>query len=527
MAMKLNLPVNNIEKDLPATYNILSTTNLKGTITYTNKDFTDISGFTTEELQGFNHNIVRHPDMPPAAFADLWSTLKSEKPWMGIVKNRCKDGSYYWVDAYVTPIGSPNNIHEYQSVRTKPDTNIVRRAEHIYKQLINGKLPIALRLPRISTFTKLTIGFLFAIAPALVMLVTNSNLSTLALMSVITISIAAAAITTATISARVSRNAQSALKIINNPLMQYIYTNSTDELGATELVLKMRSSELRAIVGRILDSGTNLEKSIEHLTDTIKVTSDRVNAQQSETDQVATAMNEMSATVQDVARNTAHAASATLEAQQSAKSGQAVVNDTIASIRDVATSVAHASVVINQLHTNADNITKVVDVIRGIAEQTNLLALNAAIEAARAGEQGRGFAVVADEVRTLAQRTQKSTKEINDMVARLQTESGQAVTAMEAGRKKADACVNQATEAGNMLGKITDAVSIVNDVNTQIATAAEEQSAVAEEINRNVVKISELARDTSNTANQASKISQQLNDEAARQKKLVSQFLQT
>lgn len=522
--MKINTPVTNKEIDYPEDYNILSTTNLKGAVTYCNDDFIKVSGFTEEDLYGKNHNIVRHPDMPPAAFADLWSNLKNEKPWMGIVKNRCKDGSYYWVDAYVTPIKENGVINEYQSVRTKPDRTIVRRAEKIYRQLMQGKMPLALRLPKITIRTRLVAGFTAAIVPPLWALTAAGALSSLAGGAIAALSLGAAAATTYAVSKRVSAGARTARQVIDNPLMQLIYADSMDEVGAMTLAMKMQASELRAVVGRIGDSSKGLKGSAESLASTIEQTNVRVHEQQSQTEQVASAMHEMSATVQEVARNAAYAADGTVEAQQSADEGRVVVNDAIRSIRDVASDVEQAADVINQLNSNADNIGTVVDVIRSIAEQTNLLALNAAIEAARAGEQGRGFAVVADEVRTLAQRTQQSTQEIQDIVGRLQAGAGEAVEAMNHSTEKTESSVQRATSAGQALEDIAKIVSKISDMNTQIATAAEEQSAVAEEINNNITAINELSQGTADEAYHNGEISQKLIHEARRQQQLVTQF---
>ncbi len=522
--MKINTPVTDTEVDYPEDYNILSTTNLKGALTYCNDHFVEVSGFTEDELIGRNHNVVRHPDMPPAAFADLWSHLKSEKPWMGIVKNRCKDGNYYWVDAYVTPIKENGVVNEYQSVRTKPDRNIVRRAETVYRQLMQGQTPLALRLPKFSIRSKLATGFALALAPPLWALIGNSALVSPATWTIVGLSLMTAVATTHLVSRRITAGARMAREVIDNPIMQLIYTDSTDEVGAMALAMKMRTSELRAVVGRISDSSQQLKGSAESLASTIERTNVRVHEQQSQTDQVAAAMHEMSATVQEVARNAAYAADATTEAQQAADEGRAVVTETIQSIRDVAGCVEQAAEVINQLHSNAANIGTVVDVIRGIAEQTNLLALNAAIEAARAGEQGRGFAVVADEVRTLAQRTQQSTQEIQDMVERLQAGANKAVRAMESGTEQTESSVQRATAAGTALEAITRVITKISDMSTQIATASEEQSAVAEEINSNVAAINELSQGTADEAYQNGEISQKLIHEARRQQQLVTQF---
>jgi methyl-accepting chemotaxis protein len=246
--------------------------------------------------------------------------------------------------------------------------------------------------------------------------------------------------------------------------------------------------------------------------------------QQSETSQVVTAMNEMTATVQEVARHATEAAAAASNADHASVDGKKVVLSTMNAIEALSSEVHSAANVISQLEKDSENIGTVLDVIKGIAEQTNLLALNAAIEAARAGEQGRGFAVVADEVRTLASRTQQSTQEIQTMIENLQVGAQSAVKVMDESRAKAEDSVSQAAKAGGSLEEITHSVSQINDMNTQIATAAEEQSAVAEEINRNIVNISEIVDRTADGANQTSIASEELASLAAQLQQLVNQF---
>lgn len=235
-----------------------------------------------------------------------------------------------------------------------------------------------------------------------------------------------------------------------------------------------------------------------------------VTRQQVETDQVATAINEMTATVQEVARSATDAATAAHQADQEANNGKGVVAQTVSSIQTLASNVEQAADVIQKLEQDTTEIGGVLDVIKGIADQTNLLALNAAIEAARAGEQGRGFAVVADEVRTLASRTQESTEEINNMIDKLQLGAKNAVAVMEDGREQARTGVEQASKAGDSLSAITHSVATINDMNTQIASAADEQSKVAEEINRNVVNISQVANETASNVTQVADKSSEL-----------------
>jgi methyl-accepting chemotaxis protein len=265
-----------------------------------------------------------------------------------------------------------------------------------------------------------------------------------------------------------------------------------------------------SLVKEILGSAGQLAAAAEELSAITEQSNSGVLRQQGEIDQVATAMNEMSATVSEVSNNAANAANEAQEADDSAKDGWQVVNTTIETINNLASEVERTSEVIENLKGDSISIGTVLDVIRDIAEQTNLLALNAAIEAARAGEQGRGFAVVADEVRTLASRTQQSTCEINNMIERLQNGANQAVSVMEMGRSKAEESVEQAAKAGKALQSITSVVDNIKSMNMQIASAAEEQSSTAEEINRNIVNISEVAQDTADGSQQTASASDQL-----------------
>ncbi|CAK0774180.1 methyl-accepting chemotaxis protein [Gammaproteobacteria bacterium] len=271
---------------------------------------------------------------------------------------------------------------------------------------------------------------------------------------------------------------------------------SNDELGVTATVINHLLVKFHDILRNMAETTVQLSSQANMMSSHAEETNQRVSRQQAELEQLATAINEMSSTVQEVAHSTASAADATQQANEQANQGHEVVEETIAAISTLAKEVKGAATVIHQLQQESASIGTVLDVIRGIADQTNLLALNAAIEAARAGEQGRGFAVVADEVRTLASRTQQSTREIQELIQRLQSGASQAVTAMEQGSRTAEVGMDQAARAGTALEEIRRAVATLNDLNIQIATATEEQSAVAEEINRNVSNISTFAHDT-------------------------------
>ncbi|WP_404940931.1 MULTISPECIES: methyl-accepting chemotaxis protein [unclassified Pseudomonas] len=261
--------------------------------------------------------------------------------------------------------------------------------------------------------------------------------------------------------------------------------------------MQRMTQSLRELIGGIGDGVTQIASAAEELSAVTEQTSAGVNNQKVETDQVATAMNEMAATVQEVARNAEQASEAALMADQQAREGDKVVGEAISQIERLASEVVNSSEAMNQLKAESDKIGSVLDVIKSVAQQTNLLALNAAIEAARAGEAGRGFAVVADEVRSLAQRTQQSTEEIEELIASLQNGTERVAGVMDSSRALTDSSVELTRRAGDSLGTITRTVSSIQSMNQQIATAAEQQSAVAEEINRSVMNVRDISDQTS------------------------------
>jgi len=284
------------------------------------------------------------------------------------------------------------------------------------------------------------------------------------------------------------------------------------------------AEKVRTMVSQVYGSTIQLSSAAEEMSVIMEETNRDTQQQQSETSQVVTAMNEMTATVQEVARHATEAAAAANSADNASAEGKQVVISTMSAIENLSSEVHSAANVISQLEKDSENIGTVLDVIKGIAEQTNLLALNAAIEAARAGEQGRGFAVVADEVRTLASKTQQSTQEIQEMIEKLQAGAQSAVKVMDDSRLKAEDSVTQAAKAGSSLEAITNSVSLIKDMNTQIATAAEQQSAVAEEINRNVLNISDIVNRSVDGANQTAVAGDELANLAVQLQQLVNQF---
>ncbi|VVQ31965.1 Methyl-accepting chemotaxis protein McpU [Pseudomonas fluorescens] len=307
-------------------------------------------------------------------------------------------------------------------------------------------------------------------------------------------------------------------------LTRRLSSDRSDELGSIAKGFNTFLAKLQAMITQVVTSVQSVSDSSEHTADIAIRTNIGIQKQMAEIDQVATAVQEMTATAQDVARNATQAAQAASHADQAASQGMQIVRDTSNSIGVLAVEIGKAVDVVQTLAKDSENINAILTAIRGIAEQTNLLALNAAIEAARAGEQGRGFAVVADEVRNLAQKTQKATEEIQSMIQQLQQGTRDVVRVMEDSQNRTDESVQHAAKAAQALETITQAVSVINDMNTQIASAAEEQSAVADDINRNVINIGQVANEVAGGADESSSASADLTKLAEQQRRLINQF---
>ena len=307
-------------------------------------------------------------------------------------------------------------------------------------------------------------------------------------------------------------------------LTQRLHIDSRNELGQIATGFNTFLTRLQGMISGVVGSVQKVSDASEHTADIAIRTDKGVQTQLAEIELVATAVHEMTATAQDVARNATQAAEAASHADRAANQGRHIVQDTGATITELAGEIGRAVDVVQTLARDSENIDAILVTIRSIAEQTNLLALNAAIEAARAGEQGRGFAVVADEVRNLAQKTQQATGEIQQMIQQLQNGTRDVVQVMEQSQSRTQRSVEQADAAAEALQAITQAVSLINDMNNQIASAAEEQSAVAEDINRNVTNIGQVAQDVAGGAEEASQASAGLTRLAEQQRRLINQF---
>jgi len=307
-------------------------------------------------------------------------------------------------------------------------------------------------------------------------------------------------------------------------LTQRVPVASNDDLGGLAESFNEVLANLHGMIGRTQKLSEDLGLKANELSSAARENNDGMNSQAQLISMVATAINEMQSSIEEIAANAARASDVTLHAHRTTENGERIIRRSSEKVEILTQQISKAVDVIRELAKDSSNITSVLDVIRGVSEQTNLLALNAAIEAARAGEQGRGFAVVADEVRTLAQRTQLSTEDIQSMISSLQTRVSDIVEVMETGSSEAEDAESLASEAEDELHVILESMNHISEVNASVASATEEQTQVVEEINQNILDINQLSSESTQRSNQITEISQSLDDYAHQLRQQTSRF---
>lgn len=467
---------------------LVSTTDTRGVITYANKEFCDISGFSSEELLGCNHNIVRHPHMPKVAFKDLWEKLKKGQSWRGAVKNRCKDGRYYWVDAFVTPIFENNKLIGYQSVRTKLGEAEMRRAIRMYKQAIAAEKTNSdktnVRDTQISFSQKLSLWFLLNLALIIASISYSPYLTIL-------LPVATFLLFYNTV---YRENYDKKLANEYDSISRQVFCETKNNIS--EYHLKMSEGRLRTILGRVIDSGRIMLVKANALLRSSEEAKSNAESGALELESVSSSIEEMVTTVSEIATRSSEIMNKTNTAKDTSEQVSGNLIDTQRNIEHLVSEVESSAKITQTLTNESIKINSVMEEIQGIAEQTNLLALNASIEAARAGEYGRGFSVVADEVRALSQRTYSATEQIQKLVNGIQDTLKTLAVSMEEGQKSASSCIQITSVTEESLNELCSIVTDISDNTIQISSATEQQSVVAKEIGQNVSNLSQKSNDS-------------------------------
>ncbi|MCP5159529.1 MAG: PAS domain-containing protein [Gammaproteobacteria bacterium] len=486
--MRTNLPVTNVEHSLEENATLVSTTDLDSRITYANPSFVEISGFSEEELIGTPHNLVRHPDMPPEAFADLWATIRSGRSWTALVKNRCKNGDYYWVKANVTPLIENDQPVGYMSVRVKPSREEIAAASKLYQEIRSGQSRHTIRygvVVRKGLLGKLAFWRSTGITTKLWLVMLILGLSVVGIEAIACGWSAASAagfdsrrfltgavaslVVIGLVGVWLQRSLIRPLQIIldtarrtaSGDLRGQVSVSRNDELGRVLRVLNQTNVNLMGLVGDVRQQTHEIKDEIEEMSEGVKELSARTESQASSLEETAASMQQLHATVQQTADLAEQANQVTSSASVIAERSGGVVGQVASNMADI--------------NARSTKIADIISVIDDIAFQTNILALNAAVEAARAGEQGRGFAVVASEVRNLAQKTAVAAKEIKGLIA-------DSLNAVQSGTQLSG-------EASKTMDEVVTAVKRVSTIMAQINQATREQASGISQVNEAAMQI--------------------------------------
>nr|WP_315482940.1 methyl-accepting chemotaxis protein [uncultured Undibacterium sp.] len=518
--MRQNLPVTQVEYVLHDSETIVSKTDLQGNITYANDAFIRISGYTETELIGAPQNILRHPDMPAEAFADLWRTIKAGKSWTGLVKNRCKNGDFYWVEATAAPLIKDAQVIGYTSIRVKPSRQQINAAETAYRAINNGDHRLQVhegaaitrrRWNPLQWHARLSIST-HLLSFVIVMALLNAAIAWssyegkvgggsdffsvgLALCGVV-MAISFGRNCYQSIIPPLQQAARDIAVMSAGDLSGNIESHGDNEIGKMTQSLRVLQTNIKLLVGQIKQSTEHVRQGANEIAIGNHDLSARTETQASSLEETASSIEELTSTVKQNADNAHKATDIVIETAAFAdKGGQVVANvvNTMGSIKESSAKIAD-----------------IIGVIDGIAFQTNILALNAAVEAARAGEQGRGFAVVASEVRALAQRSANAAKEIKILI-------NDSVEKVSIGSQQVD-------EAGKNMTEIVNDVKRAAEVMRDITIASHEQSAGIDLINQAMTQMDDMTQQNAALVEQAAAAADSMKMQAIELSELVNTF---
>ncbi|MBO1111260.1 methyl-accepting chemotaxis protein [Bordetella petrii] len=507
--MRINLPVTQNSYDFPADQTLISITDLKGRITYCNPNFIEVSGFTRAELIGQPHNLVRHPDMPDEAFRDMWETIQAGLPWTALIKNRRKNGDYYWVRANATPMRNGQRIVGYLSVRTHAPQDEIQQAETLYaamrRDAERGRRVHVLHYGAVlnnSLFGRIGRLFSFGLRGQII-------LSSLFMAAVPPLAyfigkpygapewapavagLVAAALTAnrlIRIGVKPLREVISTANVLAaGDLTQYVPVDGKGEIGQLQLGLAQLAVSVRTVVRDVREEVVNLRGGAREIASGNRDMSSRTESQAGSLEETAAAIEQISGTVR--------------QTTDMAESGASMARETVGAAQRSHEAVQNVVTTMHEISQASQRIGDIIQVIEGVAFQTNILALNAAVEAARAGEQGKGFAVVASEVRALAQRTTQAAKEIRVLIE----ESGQRVHQGE----------QRAGEARTRMDDVMEAIRRVTDSLEHINNASQEQSTGIGQVNTAITQLDQITQQNAAMVEELAAAASSLNDQVS------------
>ena len=503
---------------------IVTRTDMEGRITYANPSFIEISGYGRDELIGAPHNIVRHPDMPAEAFTDLWRTVRRGQPWQGMVKNRAKDGGYYWVMAFVTPLFEGDTQVGFMSVRNAPARADIDRASALYARVKAGEqaFPMTPRprwWHRSSTVAAAGagIGLALFVGAALMPHWGWSAAGAVWL-------VAGAAAWRGLVSAPLADATAAMRAIEHGELDRHAGQGARFGLGGLRLQIEAVRIHLRSTLCDVMLGARAVEASAAQVHEEVVTLTKAIGAQRDRITQIATAVEQMSVSIRDASQHTASALALSESAMVDVDGAQGKITESVAGTTSVADAVGRTATQVDSLHTLVGTIKQVTQSISDIATQTSLLSLNAAIEAARAGEEGRGFGVVADEVRSLSERTARSTEDIGKALEAITRFATDTAGSMQAAVASVAASGEQIRDSAGFFMRVRESSGVVVDRSRDIAGMLTQQSSASHDIAGSMEAISTAVDRTAASAEGLGATSQQLHETAGEIRQLLARF---